>query len=330
MVSRHLCELGLRELEVGQALTEHLARWWRAARRFVERSPCEAQRGGGHGGAKDVERAHRDLEAFAAGRRCGCASGTRQFVKRSLRQWVRRDDLDALGDLEARGAGFDDEGRDPARARRLAAADEDHVEVGDAAVGDPGLLAVQHGVIAVDACAAQLMAATSEPASGSDSAKAAIASPRATLRQVPCRLLRPASRPALMAPEPRPCIAKAKSARPEWRASVSRVRQIARVSICLGRAAVGRHRRPHGCNHPPAHPAALTRPNGTQRRHPCGCVVRVRWRWPRHRAHAPACDAGPRRTASPGRRVSLMRAGPFSCPRTPAAALPTNASVGAA
>ena len=45
---------------------------------------------------------------------------------------------------------------------------------------------------------------------------------RASARRVPARLI---------APEPRPCIAKAKSARPSWRASVSRARQIARVSI---------------------------------------------------------------------------------------------------
>jgi hypothetical protein len=35
---------------------------------------------------------------------------------------MRRDHLDALGDLEARRAGIDDEGGDAARARRLAGA----------------------------------------------------------------------------------------------------------------------------------------------------------------------------------------------------------------
>ena len=61
--------------------------------------------------------------------------------------------------------------------------------------------------------AAQAIAATSDPASGSLSAKAAIASPRATrgrymafCASVPARLI---------APDPSPCIAKAKSARPE-------------------------------------------------------------------------------------------------------------------
>ena len=73
-----------------------------------------------------------------------CASGTRQLREAQARQRVRRDHVDALGDLEARRAGIDDEGRDAARARRFAGAREHDVEVGDAAVGDPGLLAVEH------------------------------------------------------------------------------------------------------------------------------------------------------------------------------------------
>jgi hypothetical protein len=64
---------------------------------------------------------------------------------------VRRDDFDALGDLEARRVGVDDEGADAARTRCFAGAGEDHVEVGDAAVGDPGLFAVEDIVVAVGA-----------------------------------------------------------------------------------------------------------------------------------------------------------------------------------
>jgi hypothetical protein len=92
---------------------------------------------------------------------------------------MRRDHIDALGDVEAGRIGIDDEGADAARARLLAGAREHDVEVGDAAVGNPGLFAVEHVVVAVPrrrAC----MAATSDPACGSDSANAAIASPRAT------------------------------------------------------------------------------------------------------------------------------------------------------
>ncbi len=59
-----------------------------------------------------------------------------------------------------------------------------------------------------------VIAATSEPASGSDSANAAIAVPCATAgsQRAFCASL-PAS---VIAPLPRPCIAKAKSARPSW------------------------------------------------------------------------------------------------------------------
>src|SRR5688500_11907503 len=74
------------------------------------------------------------------------------------------------------------------------------------------------------------MLAASEPHSGSVIANAAIASPEATLgshwrfcSSLPARLI---------APEPSPCIAKAKSASPEWRARVSRA--IARLRTSGG------------------------------------------------------------------------------------------------
>ena len=72
------------------------------------------------------------------------------------------------------------------------------------------------------------IAATSDPASGSDSANAAIASPRATFGS---QRARSASLPAsVIGPLPSPCIANAKSASPSWRASVSRSRHSARDS----------------------------------------------------------------------------------------------------
>ena len=100
------------------------------------------------------------------------------------RQRMRCDHVDALGDLKAGRVGIDDEGRDAARARRFAGAGEDDVEIGDAAVRDPGLLAVEHVVVAVRAAPRTPCAATSEPASGSERANAAIASPARDLRQV--------------------------------------------------------------------------------------------------------------------------------------------------
>ena len=63
--------------------------------------------------------------------------------------------VDALGDGEARCAGINDKAADAARARRLAGAREHAVKIGDAAVGDPGLLPVKNVMIALQlgACA---------------------------------------------------------------------------------------------------------------------------------------------------------------------------------
>ena len=84
-------------------------------------------------------------------RRRNAAAGEAQAGER-----VRRDDVDALGDREAGRVGVDDEGADAARALRrrivlVAGAREDDVEVGDAAVRDPGLLAVEDVAVAVGA-----------------------------------------------------------------------------------------------------------------------------------------------------------------------------------
>ncbi len=76
--------------------------------------------------------------------------------------------------------GIDDEGGDALGARRLAGAGEEDVEIGDAAVGDIGLGAVDD-VAAVRLLGASVsIEATSEPELGSVSAKAAIFSPLAT------------------------------------------------------------------------------------------------------------------------------------------------------
>jgi hypothetical protein len=71
-----------------------------------------------------------------------CAPGEAQAGER-----VRCDQVDALGDLEARGVGFDRKGRDAASAGCLAGAHEHHVQIGDAAVGDPGFFAVDDAVV---------------------------------------------------------------------------------------------------------------------------------------------------------------------------------------
>jgi hypothetical protein len=82
--------------------------------------------------------------------------------------------------------------------------------------------------------AAMSMLATSEPERGSDSAKAEIALPA---RVFSSHCFWPSVPNRLIAPVPSPCMAKAKSASPSWRASVSRVMQSMRTSSGAGLAA---------------------------------------------------------------------------------------------
>ena len=62
---------------------------------------------------------------------------------------MRRDGLKSFCDLEALGVRRHDECRHPLGARSLARARKNSVHVGDPAIGDPGLLTVQHVVIDV-------------------------------------------------------------------------------------------------------------------------------------------------------------------------------------
>ena len=109
--------------------------------RLVQRAPGEAERGGADRRAEDVERRHRDLEAVA-GPADAVLDRHAAGIEAQRRERMRRDHVDALGDAQAGRVGLDQEGRQPARARRLAGAGEDDVMVGDAAIRDPGLLAV--------------------------------------------------------------------------------------------------------------------------------------------------------------------------------------------
>ena len=102
-----------------------------------------------------------------------------RVVEAQRRERVRRDHVDALDDLDLLGV-------DHVRADALRRPREDGVEVGDPAVGDPGLRAGD----TVAARPVVVIAATSEPASGSDSANAAIFSPRGHRRQVARRAAR--------------------------------------------------------------------------------------------------------------------------------------------
>ena len=75
--------------------------------------------------------------------------------------------------LAARGARRDHEGGVAARAELAIDRGDHHVDVGDAAVGRPGLLAVQHPlVLGLVVLGVVRIADTSEPASGSDAQNA--------------------------------------------------------------------------------------------------------------------------------------------------------------
>ena len=113
----------------------------RARGRLVERAAGEAERRGADRGAEDVERRHRLGEAAAALAEQG-GGGQAHVGEFERGERVRRDHPDALAVVEPRRAGIDDEGGDALGARRLAGAGEEDVEIGDAAVGDIGLGAV--------------------------------------------------------------------------------------------------------------------------------------------------------------------------------------------
>ena len=117
--------------------------------RLVQRAAGEAQRRGADRRAEDVERRHRHLEALArlaqpVGRP---ARGTPSNARRASGCGAITSMRSAI--VEPRRVGVDHEGRKPAGARRLAGAREHHVMVGDAAVRDPGLFAVEPEMRAV-------------------------------------------------------------------------------------------------------------------------------------------------------------------------------------
>ena len=162
-----------------------------------------------------------------------CADRHAAAAEAQARQRMRRDHLDAFGDLEARAYR-----RRPTKAEMPRAPGASpvrantRVEIGDAAVRDPGLLAIEHIVVAVRRGARR-------PSRRHPSRRPArTARRRRSIRRAPPRGRYgafSAGEPArLIAPEPSPCMAKAKSARPSCQASVSRD---------AGRACASRSRR---------------------------------------------------------------------------------------
>ena len=130
----------------------------------------------------------------------------------SARQRMRRDHLDALGDREARRIGIDHEGRQPSRARRLAGAREHDVVVGDAAVRDPGLFAVE-----ADMSRRRRWPSWPAPRRRSRPPAPTARRPRWPCRRAPAADISasaPSEPNSVIEPVPSPCMAKAKSARP--------------------------------------------------------------------------------------------------------------------
>ena len=84
-------------------------------KRFVKRSPGEAERRGGDGGAEDVERAHGDLEALS---RTAEPPVRRQMAAFETQrgQWMRGHDVNPFGDRETRVVREDQESREAAAA----------------------------------------------------------------------------------------------------------------------------------------------------------------------------------------------------------------------
>ncbi len=145
---RHVGDAGLRQRQVAQRRTEEVPAVG-ADKRCLKRGAGKTERCGADGGAEDVERRHREAEA-AAGLAKAVGERNAAVLEFQPGERVRGDHLEPLGDGEAGRVGVDDEGRETAGASALTRAGEDDVEVGDAAVGDPRLLAVDDHLVALD------------------------------------------------------------------------------------------------------------------------------------------------------------------------------------
>ena len=137
----------MHHLQIGERPAEQFSAF-RARDGFIERAAGETERRGADGRAENIERRHGDLEAVA--RRADHGGGRHgDALELQPRQRMRRDDVDPLGDGKARQFSGQQKSGEALGAGAFAGAREHHVEVGDAAVGNPGLLAVEHIAVAV-------------------------------------------------------------------------------------------------------------------------------------------------------------------------------------
>ena len=172
-LERHVGELGLGELEAGERLAEHLAR-----RGVVDRG-LQAVAGRAERAEDDAEprlvQAATAVRAARAPRAAPRSAGSRTSSSTSSAVIEARSDNLCLifGRGEAGRVGRHDEARGSRRRSR-----PDHRDVGDRAVGDPHLGAVEDPVVAVRRARVRMPAGL-EPKSGSVSPKQPIASPAA-------------------------------------------------------------------------------------------------------------------------------------------------------
>ena len=181
--------------------------------RLVERAPRKAQRRGADRHPEQVQRLHRDA---GSPRPASPISSAADAVELEPGERVGGDHLDPLGDRQAGIVAADDEGAEMPRAPSpspVRAKTRQHI--GDGAVGDVGFLAVEDPAVAVRSARSWRYwrrRCRSPARSGRRR--------RWLRRSRPWAAIRPSARRCphrLIAPEPRPCMAKAKSARPEWR-----------------------------------------------------------------------------------------------------------------
>ena len=196
----------------------------------MQRAARKAERGGADGRAENIERRHRDLEALA---RRAEPRGDRHahIVELQRRQRMRRDHLDPLGHRQARRIGIDHEGRQAFRAGRFAAAREDDVMIGDAAIGDPGLGAAR----AAYACCRRASRSSRAPRHRSRHPARTMRRPRSPCRRAPAadsgassRASRKARSIRCRAPASRRRNRRGRHGRPR----ISRARQSVRTSSC--------------------------------------------------------------------------------------------------
>ena len=177
IAGRHVGELGLRHRIVGERAVAELAGGGEGER-FVERPPGEAERRRADRDPEQVQRLHRDLEAFA-----GLAEQlAAHVVEFEPRERVRGDDLDALGDVRPGSSARTMKAEMPREPSPSPVRAKTRQQSAMPPLRDVGFLAVSSQPLPSRRAVMAILAA-SEPRSGSVIAKAAMASPDGDLGQ---------------------------------------------------------------------------------------------------------------------------------------------------